>query len=152
MVRSDRVWTRLVRHHSPRVFAVNMNALVELQKWYRYQCDGDWEHGEGISIGTLDNPGWRIEISLRGTHLEGRDFRGRAYGVGEDAQTSGEEWLTCKVEGNVFKAFGGPFKLEEMIGVFLDWAGRNGEVAAPNGGPAEPSTSSSVGGRPPSVS
>jgi Immunity protein 53 len=107
-----------------------MNALVELQKWYRSHCDGDWEHGEGISIGTLDNPGWTIEISLRGTDLEGRGFREHAYGVGENAQTSREEWLTCKVEKNIFKAFGGPFKLEEMIGVFLDWASRNGEPGA----------------------
>jgi len=127
VIRGRRRWSGVAELGS---FAVNMNALVELQKWYHSQCDGDWEHGEGISIGTLDNPGWTIEISLRGTDLEGRDFREHAYGVGENAQTSGEEWLTCKVEENVFKAFGGPFKLEEMIGVFLDWASRNGEPNA----------------------
>jgi hypothetical protein len=130
-----------------------MNALSELQKWFRSQCDGDWEHGEGISIGTLDNPGWSIEISLRGTDLEGRDFREQAYGVGENAQISGDEWLTCKVDGNVFKAFGGPLKLEEMIGVFLEWAVRNGEPAAtPNGGPTEQLGNSGLSGGPPSVS
>jgi hypothetical protein len=65
-----------------------------------------------------------IEISLQGTSLEGRDFAKHAYGVGEDAQTSGDHWLSCTVENNVFKAYGGPFKLEEMIEVFLDWASR----------------------------
>ena len=41
-----------------------MNAVSDLQKWYRSQCNGEWEHAEGISIGTLDNPGWSIEVSL----------------------------------------------------------------------------------------
>ena len=104
-----------------------MNVLVELQKWYRSRCDGDWEHCEGIRIDTLDNPGWTIEISIRGTDLEGKAFRAHSYGVGEDALASGDDWLDCRVEDNIFKAAGGPFKLEEMIRVFLDWASGNGK-------------------------
>jgi hypothetical protein len=41
-----------------------MNALSYLEKWYRSHCNGEWEHAEGISIGTLDNPGWSIAVSL----------------------------------------------------------------------------------------
>ena len=116
------------------MFAVSMNALSELQKWYRSQCEGDWEHGEGIRIGTLDNPGWTLEISLQGTALEDAEFNENSYGVGENAQTSGDDWMTCKVEQKVFKGFGGPFKLEEMIRAFLDWASRNGEqLSSPDG-------------------
>jgi hypothetical protein len=103
-----------------------MNALVDLQKWYRSQCDGEWEHGEGITIDTLDNPGWRLEVSLRGTSLEDAEFKEQSYGVGTDSRTSDDDWLTCKVEKNVFKGFGGPFKLEEMIGIFIRWASKNG--------------------------
>lgn len=99
-----------------------MNALAELQDWYRSQCDGDWEHSEGISIDTLDNPGWEIEISLQGTELEWRSFPEHSYGVGKNADTSGDDWLSCKVEEKVFKGFGGPYKLEEMIKIFLDWS------------------------------
>ena len=104
-----------------------MNALSELQKWYRSQCNGDWEHGEGIKIGTLDNPGWTLEVSLQGTTLEAAEFAERSYGVGENAQASGDDWLTCKVEQKVFKGLGGPLKLDEMIQIFLGWAGRNSE-------------------------
>jgi hypothetical protein len=107
-----------------------MNALVDLQKWYFSQCDGDWEHQEGISIGTLDNPGWMMTISLRGTDLEGKAFVEYSYGVSKDGATHDEKWLSCKVEENVFKAFGGPAELEKMIVVFLAWVGENGEPQA----------------------
>jgi hypothetical protein len=32
--------------------------LTWLQAWYAEQCDGDWEHQFGVSVETLDNPGW----------------------------------------------------------------------------------------------
>ena len=39
----------------------NEAVFQRLQKWYKSQCNGDWEHSFGIKIETLDNPGW-IEI------------------------------------------------------------------------------------------
>ncbi len=36
-------------------------ALSRLQRWYSAQCDGDWEHGLGVRIETLDNPGWMVQ-------------------------------------------------------------------------------------------
>ncbi|MDQ7778906.1 MAG: Imm53 family immunity protein, partial [Planctomycetota bacterium] len=51
-----------------------MNALIELQKWFAGHCNGDWEHGAGITITTLDNPGWGVDISLEGTELENKPF------------------------------------------------------------------------------
>jgi len=41
----------------------------------------------------------------------------------EEAETSGNEWIFCKVEGGKFSAAGGPLKLNEITGVFLRWAG-----------------------------
>jgi hypothetical protein len=39
------------------------NDLISwLQRWYTAQCDGGWEHHYGITIGTLDNPGWYSEL------------------------------------------------------------------------------------------
>jgi Immunity protein 53 len=52
-----------------------VSTLEELQRWYRLHCDGDWEHEEGIIIETLDNPGWRMRISLRDTELESKPFQ-----------------------------------------------------------------------------
>jgi|GEM_PF-3181522 len=39
-----------------------MNVFTELTNWYQNQCDGDWEHKYGVSIETLDNPGWIVKI------------------------------------------------------------------------------------------
>jgi Immunity protein 53 len=130
-----------------------MSALSEIQEWYRSQCKGEWEHGGGITIATLDNPGWSIEVSLAGTGLEAVPFQERSYGTGQNAEPSGEDWLVCKVEEKKFKGFGGPYKLGEMIRIFLAWAAQNGEpTASPNGGPATRLGNSGVRGGPPSVS
>jgi hypothetical protein len=84
---------------------------------------------QDISIGTLDNPGWSIEILLRGTALENTRFEARSYGNGENSEPTCEKWLTCKVVGKKFRGFGGPFKLQEMMSIFLDWAGEKANKA-----------------------
>jgi hypothetical protein len=102
-----------------------MSALVDLQEWYFSQCNEDWEHTYGVSIGTLDNPGWSFAVELTDTYLEAITFTEHSYGVGLDGDASGDEWLICKVEGGKFVGYGGPRKLEEMISVFLSWAKEN---------------------------
>lgn len=102
-----------------------MDTLTRLQRWYKSQCNGDWEHSWGVRIGTLDNPGWCIDIDLHGTPLEGKTCREHSYGIGQNAENIGEDWLVCKVEQSVFKGYGGPAKLHEMIEYFLNWAEKN---------------------------
>jgi hypothetical protein len=63
--------------------------LVELQAWYLAHCDGDWEHANGVSISTLDNPGWRVEIALNETDLGRRPFDRL-----EDHRTA-DDWVVC---------------------------------------------------------
>ena len=43
--------------------------------WYVVQCNGDWEHSSGITITSLDNPGWLVKIELVGTALDNKEFR-----------------------------------------------------------------------------
>jgi hypothetical protein len=52
----------------------DLDGIRFLQVWYEAQCDGNWEHQFGVDIGTLDNPGWRVKISLEDTELEGSSF------------------------------------------------------------------------------
>jgi Immunity protein 53 len=99
-----------------------MNSLHELQDWYLSQCNGDWEHTYGVSIGTLDNPGWSLEVELTDTNLEGLEFKERSYGIGKDTEPNGQDWMVCKVKDRKFVSYGGPRKLEEIISVFLAWA------------------------------
>ncbi|MDO7908781.1 Imm53 family immunity protein [Paenibacillus sp. JX-17] len=45
-----------------------MEILKWLQEWYASQCDGDWEHSNGIKITSIDNPGWYVEINIDGNN------------------------------------------------------------------------------------
>ena len=99
-----------------------MNSLQKLQAWYLSACNGDWEHSSGVTIGTLDNPGWSFTVDLMGTSLEGKQFTTRRHGVGEGASPEGIDWIYCEVENNQFCGHGGPEKLEELIQIFLAWA------------------------------
>jgi hypothetical protein len=98
--------------------------LEQLSAWFASQCDGEWEHGFGIEIGTLDNPGWWVEIDLHGTRLQGREFDAI-----EDRYDHDTEWLRCWTEGGAFHAACGPRRLEDALAVFLRWAeSAEGEV------------------------
>ena len=99
-----------------------MSALQELQNWYISQCNEDWEHTYGVTIGTLNNPGWSVTIELTDTDLADKAFPVYSYGVKDDANHSGNNWTICKVEDNKFIGYGGPMELEEILNVFLSWA------------------------------
>jgi Immunity protein 53 len=96
-----------------------MNILRELQEWYESQCDDDWEHQFGVSIGTLDNPGWTVTIDLTGTDLAGATFE-----TIEDLPPD-RDWIKCWVADAKFNGVGGPQKLEEILTTFLQWAQTN---------------------------
>lgn len=98
-----------------------MNVLAELHLWYESQCNEDWEHQYGVSIETLDNPGWTVTIDLEDTDLEGKPFQ-----TVEDLEPE-REWIKCWVEELKFKGVGGPRKLEEILRIFLEWS--NSEAA-----------------------
>jgi len=93
-----------------------VNTIDEIQKWYHSQCDGVWEHGECIEIGTLDNPGWRVRISLHDTELKTKNFLAVEHLEPE------LDWIRCWVEEGTFNGAGGPHKLEEILQIFLNWA------------------------------
>ncbi len=94
-----------------------MKAMSRLVGWFNSQCDGDWEHGNGIRISTLDNPGWMVEIALEGTSLEDREF------APVKIDRSEHDWLRCVVKANHFSVACGPLNLEEGLEHFLKWAG-----------------------------
>jgi immunity protein 53 of polymorphic toxin system len=93
-----------------------MRILGELQEWYESQCNEDWEHQFGVSIGTLDNPGWTVTI-----HLDSTDLADEAFHTIEDL-SPGRDWIKCWVESGKFNGVGGPQKLDEILTIFLRWA------------------------------
>lgn len=98
-----------------------MNVLNELQDWFQKQCDGDWEHGDGVQVRNLDNPGWMVQIHLEGTALEGVPFPAI-----EDLEPE-TDWIKCWIEDNIFNGVGGPHKLEQILQSFLLWAQTNAD-------------------------
>ncbi len=92
-----------------------MSNLEWLEKWYLQNTDGEWEHFYGVSIGTLDNPGWFVHIDLRETKFENTKFD-------EIYQDRGEnDWIRCVVEDEIFKGVGDSLKLNQIIEVFRNW-------------------------------
>ena len=92
------------------------NCLDRLQCWYKAQCKGDWAHGYGLEIGTIDNPGWSVKIQLVGTPLAGKKFKNISI------DSSDDEWIRCEVKNGEFLGHGGPETLEQILASFLDWA------------------------------
>src|SRR5688572_21280008 len=101
--------------------------LTWLIQWYLSQCDEIWEHQFGVTIDTLDNPGWSLTVDLDGTALEGLHFPPVYEGVSvEEEPVQGLDgdvpWLVCRVEGAKFKGWAGPRDLGRLIAIFRGWA------------------------------
>jgi len=94
-----------------------MDDLIWLMHWYASQCDGEWEHGDGVTLETLDNPGWYLKVNLVGTELEGRPFETQEHDLMSDVS-----WWTSKVEGGKFCAWCGPKDLPVILAIFRAWA------------------------------
>ena len=92
------------------------DSMKWLQSFYLSQCNGDWEHGYGIRIVTLDNPGWSVEIHLEGTSLDGLPFDEI-----DQSFRSDHDWVICSVAERVFTGCGGPCNLEEILTIFRTW-------------------------------
>ncbi|HRI50435.1 MAG TPA: immunity 53 family protein [Pseudomonadota bacterium] len=86
--------------------------LQWLQIWYQNECNGDWEHGFGIHITTIDNPGWHIQIGLTDTELDGLEI---AYNLEERAEN---DWYGISIKNNKYDAAGDPNKLTFLLESF----------------------------------
>lgn len=103
----------------------DLDELDWLMSWYAAQCDGSWEHGSGVKIETLDNPGWYLRIDLADTPLMDREFIPIAHDLESEVS-----WWSCKVENGQFVAACGARDLKSVVAVFRDWAVRT-EVSDP---------------------
>lgn len=101
-----------------------MDTILWLQEWYAAQCDGEWEHQQGVEIGTLDNPGWRVAIDLAGTALEETNFA-----TVDETDTSADDWVYCEVAAGTFRGAGGPGNLLDILQIFRSWAEAEGECS-----------------------
>jgi len=94
-----------------------------LMRWYAQHCNDDWEHQFGISIESLDNPGWMLEVNLADTSLS------QAALMEDGIIGDGPHWMQISVaddpaKGRVFRGACGPLQLAELVDAFLSWAAR----------------------------
>ncbi len=90
--------------------------LGRLQDWYRRQCNGEWEEFFGITVKSIDNPGWMLDIDLHGTGLGSIDF------PEVRRERSDLAWVHCRIVDGAYRARCGPLGLEEAIEIFLELA------------------------------
>ena len=98
-----------------------MDEIKWLENWMHAQCDEDWEHCYGVKMGTLDNPGWWVEIDIVGTSLEDKPFNTIKQITDE------HNWIHCQVKEGKFDGNGDLSKLTDIIKIFKDWAEENKE-------------------------
>ena len=100
--------------------------LQWLLKWFNSQCNGIWEASRAISIGTLDNPGWCLEVRLGQSILRDKPF------VNVNREDSEDNWISCSIKNNLFLGAGGPFNLPEILQTFRNRAQSKGWVKQAN--------------------
>jgi immunity protein 53 of polymorphic toxin system len=93
-----------------------MNPVEFLQSWLQGQANGEWERVRGVTIETLDTPGWMVTIDLAGTQLDGRMM------AAIQKEHSANDWLLCEVEQNQFRGQGDSQKLLAILEIFQRWA------------------------------
>jgi hypothetical protein len=96
---------------------IPLEILKRLELWFASHCDGEWEHSAGISISSLDNPGWSLHIDISETTLSKRAFPEIKI-EGPDSQ----DWYVCRLRDGRFEGFCGPLHLTKVLEIFLDWA------------------------------
>ena len=93
-----------------------MNPVEFLQSWYQTQTNGEWERVRGVTIETLETPGWMVTIDLAGTELDGRTI------AAIRDERSAQDWLICEVEQNQFRGQGDSRKLLAILEIFQQFA------------------------------
>lgn len=96
------------------------NALLWLQNWFLYNCDGDWEHENTINIESLANPGWQVKIYLNYTSVASIEIDAIKINNGDD------DWFFYEIKNKVYRAGGDPKKLEFLILKFKEIVETNG--------------------------
>jgi Immunity protein 53 len=95
--------------------------MSKLSRWYASHCDGEWEHHKGISIQTLDNPGWWVKIDLSATNLAERSFSTVSEGLNDEGFSDAPRWLSCRLQDGQWHGAGDETRLNEIIARFVAW-------------------------------
>lgn len=104
----------------------------DIQAWYAELCNGDWEHGYGVHVETMDNPGWSLRINLSETPWREATFEefdeNPDPGLDPDLPYYGQKGPFLKafieeVDGRrVWTGWCDRYSFDRLVGLFLDFA------------------------------
>ena len=115
----------------------SLDNLAWLHDWYRVQCNGTWEHTQGLHLSSLFKPGagansldqpagWKLFIEL--PHAPPRAYRHPRTFVMDSVDG---RWLRCSITSQRFTGESDPESLEQIIGAFRRWMEEPPEPAIP---------------------
>ena len=93
----------------------DQDVLEWLQNWYLSQCNEDWEHEYGITIETIDNPGWYMTIDLTDTVYAEKYLTSQKY------EASSNDWYFYFIKDGKFEASCSPCNLTKVLSIFREW-------------------------------
>jgi Immunity protein 53 len=83
--------------------------LLKLQKWYFSNCNENWEYEYGLSIQSLPDPGWELNLDLLATSWEGLELEPQSQ------RNSEQDWLHLRTTERGLQATCGPLGLSSAI-------------------------------------
>ncbi len=98
--------------------AKETTAIEFLQAWYKGRCNGEWEKVKGVTIETMETPGWMVTIDLDETALASAAMRPVKI------ERSPGDWMECRVEHGQFIGMGDAGKLPAILQTFEKFASR----------------------------
>lgn len=92
--------------------------LEWLMEWYAAQCDGAWEEEAFVQLGAIPDPGWKLEIALKGSKLAGVVLEAEFH----DEPGNARAWHYASSDGKTFVACGGLRERKTILARFRAWA------------------------------
>ncbi|MBG6154573.1 MAG: Imm53 family immunity protein [Roseibium album] len=100
-------------------------SISQIEKWFAANCDGDWEHQGGLTIKTLDNPGWSVRLDLDTIeHRFDETVSRHNRTCSEDVISSEDDFVHYSFDAgkNVVEAWCSVGNLSEVLAFMLDGA------------------------------
>lgn len=92
----------------------NSTPMDLIRNWYQSKCDGNWEHGYGVEIRTIDNPGWVIKLTGENSKQS----------ITSEIERSDDDWIHIHSTDNAFTGHGGPTNFDELLVHAVSWLQR----------------------------
>lgn len=92
--------------------------FADIIEWYNSHCDQSWEHQYGVSLQTLDNPGWLLRVDLIHTDLQGSTMTEVREGIAPQGHPVSPRWLHCFVIDNQFRGACDPTQVARLFQLF----------------------------------